>query len=360
MIEFVTEYPKAKDFIKRFLDKNYKVPKYIFGTNHDAIEIASQVEINGFIDDLKKDLEFAGKPVIKSKDLPKNALVVIVALMRPVTLHQKLKKLEVEHIHSIALLRFSDLKLSEPWFWNGFREDFTENISFYESFDERLNDQNSVEIYTNLINFRLTGNLENLTSFSDRQNQQYFEPFLNLQSGETFVDVGGFDGQTAKEFVKRCPEYADIHMFEPEKDNLKIAQIICKEIKNIYFHQVGLSNKKQILGIVSGDSTSKVVAQGQGDYDIELNTLDHQMNNQNISFLKMDIEGAEQSALLGAKKVIQEQRPKLAICVYHQGNDFRVIYEMVTNYYPDYEVYIRHYTEGIVETVMFFIPKLEN
>jgi hypothetical protein len=69
----------------------------------------------------------------------------------------------------------------------------------------------------------------------------------------------------------------------------------------------------------------------------------------------MDIEGAEQQALTGSESLIKEQKPKLAICVYHQGNDFRIIFNTVKKMNSDYKVYIRHYTEGVVETVMFFI-----
>lgn len=355
MLSFETENPQATDFISRFTDKNYKVPKFIFGTNHDAIELAEQIDIDGFIDDLKPDKEFAGKPVIQSADIPQNAMVVIVALMRPVTLHLKLKKLGIEHIHSIAFLRFSSLKLTEPWFWKGFDEDFSQNRAFYESFDENLGDANSIETFSNLINFRLTGDLKFLLSFTDRQHHQYFEPFLELKDGECFIDVGGFDGQTALEFVKRCPNYQSIHLFEPENKNMITAKKACDGINEIHFHDVGLSNKKQKLGIVSGGSTSRVVPKGEGDYDIQLDTLDNLLLNQKVTFIKMDIEGAEQNALLGGQEIIKKQKPNLAICVYHQGNDIRAIYQNIKMINPQYKIYLRHYTEGIVETVMFFI-----
>lgn len=355
MISFTTKYPEAEDFIERFLSPDNKTPKYIFGTNHDASSIASQVSVDGYIDDLKDDTEFEGLPVIKSSDIPSNAMVVIVALMRPVTLHKKLEKLGIEHIHSIAFLRFSKLKLTAPWFWDGFEKDFQENKSFYESFDRCLADKESIDIFRDIINFRLTGNINFLSSFSDRQFEQYFEPFLKLKIGEVFVDVGGFDGQTAVQFASRCPEYSEIHLFEPEQENMQNAKKVCQSMRDIHFHEVGLSDSKQKLGIVAGGSTSKVVSQGEGDYDIQLDTLDNQMLNKKVSFLKMDIEGAEQTALYGSQETIKNNQPNLALCVYHNGNDIRVIFEFVKGINPDYKVYLRHYTEGIVETVLFFV-----
>lgn len=355
MIKFANRYPESISFIEAFLNPNDVRPKYVFGTNHEAIEIAQQVEICGFVDDLKSEKEFYGLPVICSIDLPKDALVVIVALMRPITLQKKLQRLGVEYLHSIALMRFSPLKLTQPWFWKGFDQDFSENLSFYEHFDQLLADERSVKTFQKLINFRLTGNLSYIAEFTDQQSRQYFESFLNLKNGDSFVDIGGFDGQTAIEFARRCPGYSAIHLFEPETNNMVIARQACSKLEHIHFYPYGLSNQSQVLSIKSGGSTSQVVAQGQGDYDIEVRRLDDVLRDKKVSFLKMDIEGAEQKALLGCASIIQSQSPTLAICVYHQGNDIRVIYQTVMAMNTNYRVYLRHYTEGIVETVLFFV-----
>lgn len=42
---------------------------------------------------------------------------------------------------------------------------------------------------------------------------------------------------------------------------------------------------------------------------------------ENIDFLKMDIEGAEIDALLGGKRVLQRSNARCAICSYHKQND---------------------------------------
>lgn len=38
-------------------------------------------------------------------------------------------------------------------------------------------------------------------------------------------------------------------------------------------------------------------------------------------YIKMDIEGSEMAALMGAKETIKRHKPYLAICVYHRKND---------------------------------------
>ena len=71
----------------------------------------------------------------------------------------------------------------------------------------------------------------------------------------------------------------------------------------------------------------------------------------------MDIEGSEQEALLGAKETILSSHPTLAISVYHKPEDLRKITTIVLGIRSDYKLYLRHYTEGTDETVMFFVPE---
>ena len=74
----------------------------------------------------------------------------------------------------------------------------------------------------------------------------------------------------------------------------------------------------------------------------------------------MDLEGWENKALLGAKNHILQDHPKLAIAVYHSASDFWSIPQLVLGIRNDYDVYLRHYTQGWVESIMYFIPKKEN
>lgn len=62
-----------------------------------------------------------------------------------------------------------------------------------------------------------------------------------------------------------------------------------------------------------------------------------------VTFLKMDIEGAEWDTLLGCQRIIAEEHPKLAICVYHGYDDLWRIPALIDSIYPNYEFYLRHY-----------------
>ena len=75
---------------------------------------------------------------------------------------------------------------------------------------------------------------------------------------------------------------------------------------------------------------------------IEVMPLDEDILEK-ITFLKMDIEGAEWDALLGCGRIISQDHPKLAVCVYHGYDDLWRIPALIESMNPDYEFYLRHY-----------------
>ena len=66
-------------------------------------------------------------------------------------------------------------------------------------------------------------------------------------------------------------------------------------------------------------------------------------------------EGAECDAIEGAREHVTASRPKLAVSVYHDQRDFWRVPETVLKIDDSYKIYLRHYTEGPLETVMYFV-----
>ena len=55
-----------------------------------------------------------------------------------------------------------------------------------------------------------------------------------------------------------------------------------------------------------------------------------------VDFIKADIEGAERYMLMGAKRVLKEFAPKIAICTYHLPDDPKVLRELILDANPNY------------------------
>ena len=343
----------ARAFCKAFTAAD-DIPRYILGRNVYSRRLAELVDVSGFIDDFARELEYLGKPVLKSEDVPKNALVVVASGGRPLTVRGRMQELGLSQLDYFSFIRFSDLPLTDVVFNEGFVQAYEENTDKVQWVYGLLEDDESRCVMAKLFNFRYTLDLDHLAGFVDRQRQQYFEPFLDMKPGTVFWDVGGYDGATALEFVKYCPDFGAIHVFEPDPSNIPVCTDALKALPRSHVWQCGAGARNETVRFSSDGSGSVIV--DDGAFEIDVRRLDD-LSLDAPNLIKMDIEGAELAALDGARSTIADAKPQLAIAVYHRPSDFWRVPEIVLSAFPDYRVYLRHYTEAIYETVMFFVPR---
>lgn len=345
----------AAEFCKLFLGDR-KAPRYVLGRNEYAASIARQVNIDGFIDDYATDTEFMGKPIVGMSSVPRDSLVVsAVNFVVPLTALANLRRHGLTCLDYFSFFKYSGLAVKDIVFLTESRRHIQENREGYRWLYERLHDGESRRILKKLVNFRMTGELEYLAGFENNQAGQYFEPFLELCAGEVFVDAGGFDGQTVIDFAERCPSYKSVHFFEPDPGNLAVARSRLVRLANISYYKCGLGETRDTLKFHSGGGSASSLG-AEGNMEIQVDLIDR-LINEPVTWIKMDIEGAERPALRGAGGHIQRDYPKLAICCYHRFDDLLKIPEEVFAIRDDYTLYLRHYTEGTQESVMYFLPR---
>ena len=236
----------------------------------------------------------------------------------------------------------------------------TENLSSYNEVYNMLNDEFSKKIFVGIINSKLTLDNKYLSGINSKAHMQYFEKnLIHLMSDEVFVDCGSFDGDTLKIFSDVSKgNYKKYIAIEADPDNFKKLKINVSNnnYSNVQIYNLACWDKKEILYFQSNLTAGHVIS--CGEVEIEADTLDNILSEEKITFIKMDIEGAEENALIGAKKIICEQTPLLAICLYHDLKDFYKIPLLIKSYNENYTFYIRHYTELVdQETVCYAIPK---
>ncbi|MFI3177669.1 MAG: FkbM family methyltransferase [Eubacteriales bacterium] len=186
---------------------------------------------------------------------------------------------------------------------------------------------------------------------------QYFDPVINFHEKEIFVDVGALDGMTSVHFAQKCNgQYEKIYLFEAESNKRKEIETTIKtyELHNTELHMKGLWNCQDTLSFEGDLGGGSTISEG-GQMTIEVDTLDNLLEGRAITFLKMDIEGAEIGALEGAKDTIQNYKPKLAISIYHKPEDLIEIPMYLKELVPEYRFYIRHYAWNKSETILYAI-----
>lgn len=195
-------------------------------------------------------------------------------------------------------------------------------------------------------------------------NQYFDEDIIHLSDEEVFVDLGAYIGDSAENFLEKCHgKYKKMHLFELDPAIYKrlvnnMPSLQTKGNGLIQAYPYGASDQNQIVYFKGGDSTSVIGAESDST-DLECGkavTLDHILEDENVTFIKADIEGAEKPALRGAENIIRQMRPTLAICIYHSVDDFLNIPVWIKKIVPEYKIYIRHYTDEMLETVCYAIP----
>lgn len=166
-----------------------------------------------------------------------------------------------------------------------------------------------------------------------------------LQGG-IFVDAGAYEGDTAV-FFKEKFKLQHLYAFEPDNKNYQILEHNCQIAGQESFTliQAGLSDQPGTAHLSSQGGESRI-SNNENDQVMPLLKLDDYWQNhigpdRKISLIKMDIEGAEISALQGMENIIREQKPVLAISIYHRPEDFFTIKPWLETLCPQYKYIIK-------------------
>ena len=182
---------------------------------------------------------------------------------------------------------------------------------------------------------------------------QYFD-YFKPNKNEVFVDGGVYNGWTSGGFARWTNnDYEAIYGFEANPSCIER----CKNyyIENLHDAQIierGMWSEKTQLHFQGGYSGAARVSD-DGEVIVEVDTIDNVLEGNRVSFIKMDIEGAEYHALLGAKKTIMKHRPRMALSLYHNPWDVIEIPSLILKYDDSYRFAVRQYRAAGGETVLY-------
>lgn len=189
----------------------------------------------------------------------------------------------------------------------------------------------------------------------DLKNSYFDKNIIQFSDREVFVDGGCFNFGTCQILLEHCNTVKKIYAFEPDSNQwLSVQDGIKKSgFSDVHFIKKGLWSEttglyfSQTFG--GGSNVSK-----NGTVVVPVTSIDEAVQEP-ITFIKMDIEGSELEALKGAATHIMQDRPKLAICVYHNPEDIFEIPIFIKSLVPEYRLFMRHYSSVQVETVLYAV-----
>lgn len=208
----------------------------------------------------------------------------------------------------------------------------------------------------------LRGHIE-LTNFpmldlwkhDDVENQYFPEDIIQLKNDEVFVDCGAYTGDTAASFLRRVDKFKKYYALEP--DSRRFDELKSKLEKDMVHISVGAWSEKKRLYFSQECDCGEIMSDTKqfGEY-INVDKIDDLIDsNDKVTFIKMDIEGAELPALYGAEQIIKKNKPVLAICVYHKREDLITIPQFIKRIVPEYKLYLRAHFAYASELVLYAI-----
>lgn len=205
---------------------------------------------------------------------------------------------------------------------------------------ELLADRKSKETYLDVLRYKLSGKIKYLFDCEDEKENLYRD-ILHLTKDEVILDLGAYDGDTIREFLSVTDgEYEKIIAFEPDAKNFKKLIKKTENLEKIDRYNLGAWDKEETLYFqkkaARGSRTEK------DGIPVGFRSVDGTVTDK-LTFIKMDIEGAELKALKGAEKTIRENHPKLYVCAYHRDEDMFTLPLKINELCPEYKIYYRHH-----------------
>lgn len=188
-------------------------------------------------------------------------------------------------------------------------------------------DSTSKEIYCEFIRAYMEGHLYQGKTSPDKD--KYFlleDDIIEHLEDEEWINFGAFDGDTIFHFINNECKYKKIYAVEGDikrsKDLSENIALLPKEFRD----------KIQIVDRYFGRGAS---------------AIDDEFAGQRITYINMDIEGAEAEVLASGKNVIQKNRPVMAICAYHKKDDLIALPELIRKMVDQYFFFLRKYPSDV-------------
>ena len=151
--------------------------------------------------------------------------------------------------------------------------------------------------------------------------------FCDHLEGADILDIGSNIGLISLAICKYV-NYKSIHLFEPNIEYFNYSKYLLEDYKNIYYHNIGLSNckEKRILYSCNKDNIgwNTFLTKDPLQNDNFINSMNKSFCNivkldeyykdiDNIDFIKIDVEGYEALVIEGAFELIKKFRPYIYV-----------------------------------------------
>ena len=199
----------------------------------------------------------------------------------------------------------------------------------------------------------------------ERRREEYFPSDLyTAREDEILVDCGAFDGDTVQRFLKqRGNRFKAIHAFEPDPETYQrltanIGALGSKWAGKIHTYAIAAAATR---GTLTFDASGMVTtaASSDGSTRVECDALDAILarTDDPPTLIKMDLEGGEPDALMGARRLISQHAPVLVVTLYHRQDHLWRLPLLMRDLCPDFRFFLRAHAEACWDVSCYAVPQ---
>lgn len=328
--------------------QNCKKPVVLYGMGDGALKIMGvlkqyNIPLWGIFasDGFVRGHSFEGFPVLKLAQVEEQA--EDFAILMAFAIHDDPTTEMLHKIGERHLLLAPDVPVAGDNLFT--MEFFQKHKSEFEAVYEMLADDQSRQVYKDILNFKVSGKLSYLTHCQTTIEEAY-ETIIRPDEQEDYVDLGAYKGDTIEELLRftngKCNS---ITAFEPDQKNYKK---LCATVERL-----GLEDKANCLNAAAYKETGimlfankagrqSALSRTQG-VETPVDSLDHALGGRRASFINMDVEGGEKEAIEGCAETIKRWGPTMLISAYHRSEDLFALPMQIKAIEPRYKLYFRHY-----------------
>ncbi len=325
--------------------KDTERPLILYGTGNGADKILNELErlgisVKGIMasDDFVRGQTFRGFTVRRLSDLetefPDPVILIAFGSQRPEVMDGILS---LARKHTVLC---PDVPVyGEEIFNSGF---LARHIHEIERAYSLWEDDESRRVYENIVCFKLTGELSCLTRcFSSKERA--FREILRPDENEVFLDLGAYRGDTIEELLSYTNgRYRYIVALEPDKKTFRKLKQNTEDLENVRLFNMGIWDENTDLNFEGSLGRGSWISD-RGKGILPVTTIDTLFSKRRVTFVKIDVEGAEEKALMGGASVIGRDRPKINMALYHRSSDIFRLPLLLHEICPEYKMYLRQH-----------------
>ena len=216
---------------------------------------------------------------------------------------------------------------------------YEEILSAYNA----LSDDTSRNAFAAIINYKLTGKMSYLEECYSTRDELYSE--IDCAAVKTMIDVGAYNGDTLREAKLYFPNLSSAYALEPDPKTYKRLMKYVNNEADIHITPMNAGAWSECADgsfLSSGNRNSSINSTASFEHKtsgVSLITVDSL--GASPDYIKYDVEGAEQEALLGSRETVSRCHPTLLVSLYHRSRDIFSLINYLHSEYPEYKMTLR-------------------